>query len=109
MLNKQLLDSQNAWGNLIIIKDLHGQLLEVYDKMSRARSEKSLRKYDKMCTELEFKLQDAWGFGRDANYHRFWNRPKCGCPKLDNEDAYPTGYYVINHSCKLHGHRNIGL
>jgi len=53
--------------------------------------------------ENEFKLQDLWGFERDRNYHKFWNIPSCQCPKMDNDDVYPTGYYVISAACKLHG------
>ena len=54
-------------------------------------------------TENEYKLQDLWGFDRDSRYHKFWEIPSCQCPKMDNDDAYPTGYYTISGACKLHG------
>lgn len=38
----------------------------------------------------------------EDKYH-FWIRPKCTCPKLDNDDRYPYGYYVVNMTCPLHG------
>ena len=53
--------------------------------------------------EVQFKLQEAWKFPLDKNYHRFWDIPTCKCPKMDNDDAYPTGYYVYSADCPLHG------
>ena len=57
----------------------------------------------KRYTELELLLQQNWGFPESINYHKFWNRPKCTCVKMDNDDAYPVGYYSINMHCPLHG------
>lgn len=54
---------------------------------------------------LQFKLQHEWNFERNINYHRFWELPKCTCPKLDNEDRYPCGYYISNTNCPLHGYK----
>jgi len=56
-----------------------------------------------VITNIEFELQDLWGFSRDIRYHKFWELPQCQCPKLDNEDRYPFGHYFINESCPLHG------
>lgn len=53
--------------------------------------------------ELQLALQDLWGFDYDPNYIRWWNYPRCTCPKLDNEFAYPTGNYVHNEKCPIHG------
>ncbi len=104
ILNKALLDQQKCWENLEHLKAVHKERLKLEDKMKRVKRIKTLRKYDEKYTELEFELQELWGFPRNANYHRFWNRPQCECPKLDNEDAYLSGYYVVNGHCKLHGH-----
>lgn len=51
----------------------------------------------------QFELQKLWGFKEDINYHPWWYLPKCTCPKIDNEDAYPTGYYIKVADCPLHG------
>lgn len=53
--------------------------------------------------QMEYLLQDAWGFPRDKNYHKFWYIFGCLCPILDNEERYPTGVYIINGECPLHG------
>jgi hypothetical protein len=53
--------------------------------------------------EIQENLQEAWGFPKDRNYHKFWELTSCKCPKMDNEDRYPSGYYVISSKCALHG------
>ena len=60
----------------------------------------------KVLEQLEFLLQEAWKFPRNANFHRFWEMPHCTCPKMDNEDAYPSGYYVKSLCCPVHGEFN---
>jgi hypothetical protein len=102
-INKELLDTQKCWHNLDKIKSLHKKRLELEEKMSNETDSGLLRQYDSDYSFLEFDLQDAWLFPRDARYHRFWNRPKCTCAKMDNDDRYPTGFYVISKSCMLHG------
>lgn len=62
-----------------------------------------LKQLAKLETDIEFELQRAWKFPLNRDYHRFWNFPRCQCPFTDNEDAYPTGYYVTNSSCPVHG------
>jgi hypothetical protein len=51
----------------------------------------------------EFKLQELWGFDRNANFHRFWEFPHCTCPNMDNNDRLGSSYHVIDMSCPVHG------
>ena len=51
----------------------------------------------------EYILQELWGFSLNPNYHMFWEMEGCTCPKYDNLDAYPYGYYVMNAECPIHG------
>lgn len=53
--------------------------------------------------ENERTLQQLWQFKVDDKYIKTWWYPKCTCPKMDNDDAYPTGYYYVNTSCPIHG------
>ena len=102
-LNKDLLDKHNAWENLELIKKLHQTRLFLYESMKATRNKILLKALDEECTDVEFKLQDAWDFPRDTKFHKFWLRPRCSCPELDNDDRYPTGHYVVVQSCILHG------
>lgn len=82
---------QTARGN--IEQEIHDRNIESYDSLLKA------------WTDINFALQSLWGFRRDQRYHKFWTVPRCTCPQLDNEDSYPTGYYIFNSECPLHGRR----
>jgi len=101
VLNENLLNSQNAWANLEAIKSVHQTRLKLEDLMKKTRNKTTLQLYDDLYTLLEFRLQELWGFARNANYHRFWERPKCKCPTMDNEDMYPYRG-VMSGGCPLH-------
>jgi hypothetical protein len=103
VISSKLLDKQQAWDRLDDIKALHVERLELEQFMEVESDPFILKQYNKLYTDIEFRLQDAWGFPRDANYHRFWRRPKCLCPQYDNDDSYGTGYSYITASCPLHG------
>lgn len=69
------------------------------DKTSKAR----LKELGKIITDMEYEMQECWGFPKKREYHTHWLRPnKCVCPKLDNREVWGHSYY-INESCPLHG------
>lgn len=103
MINEKLLNKMGAVSKLDQIKKIHYEILVVEDEMKNTDDELLLMMFDALYTQLEFELQEAWGFPQDINCHRFWWRPKCTCPKTDNDDNYPHGRYVINRGCVLHG------
>lgn len=102
-INKVLLLKQNCAENLAKIKELHQQKRDIYQKIILSEDADFLKKYAEQITDIEFQLQDAWKFPRDRNFHRFWETPKCRCPRMDNEDHYPHGYYFFSLDCPLHG------
>lgn len=102
ILNKRLLDQQNAWDNLEDIKEAHVLKLIIYDVIRDTEDAAMLKSLAVDLTLVEFELQRLWGFTSDANFHRFWETPKCQCPVLDNEDLYPHRS-IINTHCPLHG------
>lgn len=102
-LNKRLIDQQNAWGNLSKIIELHEFKIAIFYLIHETNDIILMKSLVKDLTEIEFELQALWGFEKNANYHMFWQYPKCHCPKLDNNDNYPHGYYIINKECPLHG------
>jgi len=101
-INAKLLDKQKAWDNLEKIKKLHVQKFTTIKAMEKATDLFKIRAYSDTVTQIEFKLQDAWGFPRNASFHRFWQLPHCRCPKMDNEDAYGTMFNFINVLCPVH-------
>jgi len=101
-LNKRLLDQQNAWGNLTEIIEAHELKLCIYHLLHETKDKALIKSLASDLTEIEFELQELWGFSKDKMFHRFWEYPKCTCPRLDNIDAYPHMRY-ISISCPLHG------
>ena len=101
----RLLNTQDAWDNLDGIKDLHRTKLIIYQSIDNTDDKDELRSFSKQLTAIEFKLQELWGFPQDIKFHKFWDTPKCRCPRIDNEDSYPFGYYGVSGDCPLHGGR----
>lgn len=102
MLNKALLDQQNCWENLEAIKEVHWLKLMFNELIRETNSLKELKELVKDITECEFELQRLWGFPEDIKFHKFWLTSGCTCPKLDNEDIYPSTNYWISGNCLLH-------
>lgn len=102
-INRKLLDKMDAWNNLNLIKEAHRLKYSAYELLKKIEDPDELKEIDKLISQIEFNLQEFWGFPQNAKYHRFWERPKCTCPKMDNAERWPIGYYVISGDCPLHG------
>ena len=60
--------------------------------------------YVKAMEDLEYQMQELWGFERNSAYHQHWFRdPKCSCPTLDNLDLIGIDRRIKSLSCNLHG------
>lgn len=104
-LNGRLILQQNlSESEVDHILRLHEYKLTVRAKMKALPSDNpKIKDYAADLEQIEFLLQDAWKFERNINYHKFWEAPHCTCPKMDNDDAWPSGYYVRNFGCPVHG------
>ena len=106
-LNKDLLDRQDCWENLALLKKWHEKRLKTEYRMSICKNEKDMDFLREKWTTIQFMLQEAWGFEQDAKRHRFWDIPTCKCPKMDNNDAYPSSFYTVSGECPIHGNKTI--
>jgi hypothetical protein len=102
-LNKRFLDKQNCWDKLENIKSLFMEKFMIFEAMDDSDCPAVLQTHDRRLTELEYQIQEAFGFERNINFHRFWERPKCTCPQLDNQDYWGTKYAIRSGDCPLHG------
>ena len=95
------------WEKQQLITYKHSRLNELIAKADwESLSNETLKKIGDEITEIEYELQELWGFPKDRASHTHWLRPiKCKCPKLDNKDAWGHEYY-INEECPLHGGSN---
>ena len=103
ILSASFLDRQKCWKNLEKIKEVSQLRMIIFSMMENTDNRKELRSLAADLTELEFELQDLYKFKRNTNFHRFWELPKCTCPKLDNYESYGTKYYIIDTKCIIHG------
>lgn len=85
------------------IVDLHVQRILLEESFVSPTNTMTGEEYHEQWTKNQCDLQNLWGFGVDYNYHMFWRMSGCDCPKLDNQDNYPSGPYYFNSSCKVHG------
>lgn len=110
MLNKALMDKQNCWHNLELIKKLHTERLWIELRMTGLTLDSTALEQLTLLKEWEenqYLLQDAWGFPRDSRFHPFYLIPSCLCPKLDNSEYIPKGRYYISNTCPIHSSRNL--
>lgn len=65
----------------------------------------TIRQANNVLQDLEYRLQDLWGFNKDSNYHTWWLECRtCTCPKADNKDPLYYGHgKIINQDCPVHG------
>ena len=100
---KQKLDVND----LKIIKNIHRKRLRLFDIITEENDPVRLRKLAQQITEIEYTLQEAWGFNKNINFHSWWfMAPKCHCPIMDNQDSIGTNYHIITTDCPLHGSLN---
>jgi hypothetical protein len=87
--------------NLEKIKSALSEKLRMFDEISK--SKKDVHKYYKKITDIEYTLQLLYDEDEDISYHRFWETPKCTCPKIDNVEKYPSDKPIFDYNCPIHG------
>lgn len=107
MINLELAQRQNLSEDEVFkIEQLHYSRRLLHDAITQALSAGNkavARAIAKALPDIELELQKLWKFEQNINYYKFWHVPGCRCSRLDNEDAFPSGYYVRNLSCPVHG------
>jgi|DEB0MinimDraft_6_1074348.scaffolds.fasta_scaffold04658_2 hypothetical protein len=102
-LSEQLIKSQSlSTEDVATILGLHARKLALYEELETAE-DFSLEALGRELREVEYALQRAWKFPQSAKYHRFWEAPRCACPKMDNAERYPSDLAIVNGNCPLHG------
>jgi len=101
MVKKQKVSSEQ----IEQLKQLHIQLNDTLKEATNPNV--NLSEIQQRVQEIEFKMQDAWNYERDANFHTHWKRiPGCVCPKMDNDDpAYFGRGKIIIGNCPIHGNK----
>jgi hypothetical protein len=86
------------------LEEIHAKRIDLFNRIEKETDVVKLHEMAKEIDDIDFELQDGWGFDRDKRYHTWWYRlPKCKCPKMDNKDRIGTGLCIISWDCPLHG------
>jgi len=97
-LNRQLLKKQN------IDSETEKQLLETHKKLYEIKQ--NPEEYSdvlELVTDLEYSLQELWGFKKDKKYHIHQFEIKtCTCPWMDNLERAGSGMFIYNQQCPIH-------
>lgn len=103
-INGRLVERQGITDEgLGVIKELHKLKIDIFQQARKASDVAEIRRLAAEYEQLEFRLQAAWGFSVNVDYHRWFDFPRCSCPKFDNEDRYGTPYRIYNQDCIVHG------
>jgi hypothetical protein len=87
------------------IISIHQQRCELFDDFERMENPPTdvLKQGAERLKEIEFELQEAWGFERDSDYHNWWFKfPPCKCPKVDNEELMGCDRRIYSGDCPVH-------
>lgn len=107
-LNGRLAEKQNLSAEDIeMLKDTHVMRALIFRAMERSDDTATLKDFAALFERLEYLQQELWKFGKDKNFHRWFEVPKCSCPQLDNLDRIGHEDNVINLSCIIHGNKNV--
>lgn len=104
-LSEHLVKSKKLNANQIqVLKDLHVERLGIEEQMSACEDRAELKQLFKTWTEIQRRLQTAWGFEANDSFHRFWEVPKCSCNAvMDNLERLGTPFKIVNNECLVHG------
>lgn len=106
MINLRLARERNlSVDDILSIERLHAFRDSIHNSLEGLHATKQRELvYDvgQLLFKIEGSLQALWKFDYNINFYKFWNVPMCKCPKCDNEDAFPIGYYRVSHDCWLH-------
>lgn len=103
-INKKLCDMQKlSEDNIRGIVQKHIQKLMMFEQMEETDDPNKLKELAQIVNDIEFDLQELWGFALDENFHEWYLVPKCTCPKLDNIDRRGTKYRIFSGDCPIHG------
>jgi hypothetical protein len=102
-LNSSLVKEQKLSQQKITkLLKLHFLQAAAKDLMDHVENVKMLPKLAAVIEDLNFQMQELWGFNRDADFHHWYEVPRCTCPKMDNKDRFGTNQRIYSSECPVH-------
>lgn len=91
-----------SYDDVRIVETLHKVRDRIHKKL-KTKETKPTPAVAKFLKDIEETLGEIWFGKANLSYYKFWKVPKCTCPKIDNEDIYPSELYSYSMGCPLHG------
>jgi len=89
-----------------ILRELYISMFKIFEELEYIISPQRTLLLSIDLENIEYKMQDIFGFPHNRNYHRYWLKiPTCNCPKLDNSEYYGTQFRLTTNDCPIHGDR----
>lgn len=108
-LNQNLVKKQGlSEEDIGYIESLHHKKANLFDEIKFEHETAKPYQFEFWVAQLrnlEFRMQDAWGFDIDDRYHEWYKIPHCTCPMMDNEDYRGTTWAIYSEDCPFHGHK----
>jgi len=102
-INEELIKQKGlSNGTVKAIRELHFLRAATMDLMTQVENDTLLPGLASVIEDLNYQLQDLWGFPRDSNFHEWYGLPKCTCPIMDNQDARGTSNRCYSGDCPVH-------
>ena len=109
-INIGLLEKKGKLDNLPELEKIYIELYKVFDEIEHTENRIQIYHLNKSIEDIEFKMQELWGFPVDRNMHRYWYEcPKCSCPQYDNYESRGTEFRHYNSECIIHGTETLNL
>ena len=103
-LRIDLLKRNGKEGNIKELENVYIEMYKIFEKMDNTNNPIELYFLNQEIEQIEFKMQELWGFPIDRNMHRYWHEcPKCTCPLYDNHEARGTQIRYYDPNCLIHG------
>ena len=103
-LNYKLLIQNKKEENVDVLKEKYIEMFKYFEKLENTDNYFVLNDIMQKIEEIEFEMQELWGFKKDRNMHRYWfDNGVCSCPRMDNYDNLGTPYRIYHSECVLHG------
>ena len=86
--------------NLSKLKNCLIEKMKIYDEIKN--TDENLDTFYKKITDIEYNIQLLYGEDEDISQHKFWETPKCTCPKIDNIEIFPSNNPIFSPDCPIH-------
>ena len=104
-ISPTFLDNTNSWNNVEKLKECYNTKFKLYEQIASCDDSMSIKQIAIEIKDLKMNIQELFNLKRSSDHFRFWEMPKCSCPKMDNAEHWGTAYKIYTQNCIVHGYK----